>query len=123
VTTDGWVPPNAEADFPAVSVGTSTTWATSGAGTEGVFAGILPGTELPDQLPQHPECDGAGERMDDESSPLGSTATVVYSSCPDGVTVERVVQVTTTQLLWVQVRSDDRATANDVLDSVAVHGM
>jgi hypothetical protein len=31
--------------------------------------------------------------------------------------------VTTSQLLWVQVRSADRATANDVLDSVVVHGM
>jgi hypothetical protein len=123
-STRGWDPPNAEgaAEFPAVSVGTSPTWTTAGTGAEGVFAGILPGTELPEQLPQHPECGKAGERMDD-SSALGSSATVAYSSCPDGVTIERVVQVTTTQLLWVQVRSADRATANDVLDSVELHGM
>jgi len=40
-----------------------------------------------------------------------------------GVTVERVVQVAANRLLWVQVRSADQATANRVLDSVAVHGM
>ena len=27
------------------------------------------------------------------------------------------------RLLWVQVRSDDRATANQVLDSVETHGL
>lgn len=125
-STGGWLPPNADdgsVELPALSVGTSSTWATGGGGAEGVFAGLLPGTELPNPLPQHPECGDAGERMDDDNSPLGNSATVVYSSCPGGVTVERVVQVTTTQLLWVQVRSADRATANDVLDSVAVHGM
>jgi hypothetical protein len=126
-STRGWIPPNAadaSTELPAVSVGTSPTWATAGGAAEGVFAGLLPGTELPDQLPQHPDCATAGDRMDDDSSPLGSSAaTVVYSSCPDGFTVERVVQVTTSQLLWVQVRSTDRATANEVLDSVEVHGM
>jgi hypothetical protein len=83
---------------------------------------VLPGDELPDQLPQHPECADAGSRVADDG-PLGESATVVYSGCPDGYVVERVVQVTDDSLLWVQVRSDDRGTANQVLDDVAVHGM
>ena len=32
--------------------------------------------------------------------------------------IERAVQVTSTELLWVQVRGTDAATARDVLDSV-----
>ncbi len=32
------------------------------------------------------------------------------------------MQVATGQLLWVQVRSPDRPTANQVLDSVRVYG-
>ena len=49
--------------------------------------------------------------------------TVVYTGCPGGYTVERVVQVTENRLLWVQVRSGDRATANTVLDGVTTHGL
>jgi hypothetical protein len=48
--------------------------------------------------------------------------TVTYSACP-GVIVERVIHVATNRLLWVQVRSDDQATANAVLDSVQTHGL
>jgi hypothetical protein len=47
----------------------------------------------------------------------------VYADCPGGVTVERVVQVTANMLLWVQVRSHDRATANQVLDDVETYGI
>jgi hypothetical protein len=39
------------------------------------------------------------------------------------VIVERAIRVTTNRLLWIQVRSDDRATANRVLDGIATHGM
>ena len=52
------------------------------------------------------------------------SATVTYSDCPGGaVTVERVAQVSTNTLLWVQIRSDDRATANAILDDVQTHGL
>ena len=47
----------------------------------------------------------------------------MYTGCRGGVTIERVVQVATNRLLWVQVRSADRATANDVLESVATNGL
>jgi hypothetical protein len=39
------------------------------------------------------------------------------------VVIERVVQVTTNELLWIQVRSDDEATARDVLASVTTHNL
>jgi serine/threonine protein kinase len=121
VATDGWRPPGQDHDYPGLSAGSSADWAEDDTG-HGVFVGLLPGDELPAQLPQHPECGEAGIRVGDDS-PLGESATVVYSGCPGGYTVERVVQVTSDQLLWVQVRSADRATANRVLDDVGVHGM
>jgi len=122
VADDGWVPPNDEGAQPALSVGTSTGWRDAVSGGEGVFVGLLPGNELPVQLPQHPECTEASAPQDDRMDGDPSR-TVVYEGCPAGVTVERVVQVTTEQLLWVQVRSADRATAARVLDSVVAHGM
>jgi eukaryotic-like serine/threonine-protein kinase len=48
--------------------------------------------------------------------------TVTSSECRgSNVIIERAVQVTSTELLWVQVRGDDEATARDVLDSVRTH--
>jgi hypothetical protein len=60
--------------------------------------------------------------VDDETDE-GPSVTVVHTDCPGGVTVERVVQVSANRLLWVQIRSADRATANRVLDSVGTSGM
>ncbi len=119
-TTDGWRPLSAQRDYPALSVGTSARWTTDPDG-EGVFLGILAGTELPAQLPQHPECGTPQEPVTDSSAD-GAVVSVLYPDCPGGVTVERVVQVADNQLLWVQVRSGDTATANRVLDSVQTHG-
>ena len=127
IAADGWQPPNhtdpnAAADYPALSVGTSRDWTATDAAGEGVFLGILPGTELPTQVPRHPECAEAQDPVDDTVDGNASV-TVVYSSCPGGVTIERVVQVAENRLLWVQVRSADRATANAVLDAVQTHGI
>jgi hypothetical protein len=123
VATDGWRPSGASGEFAAISAGTDATWTDPTSTGQGVFVGLLPGDELPSQLPQHPECAEAGDRVGDTGT-FGPSATVFYTGCPDGsVTVERVVQVTEEQLMWVQVRSHDRATANSVLDDVAVHGM
>ncbi|QWF21973.1 serine/threonine protein kinase [Nocardioides sp. LMS-CY] len=122
VATDGWRPPGVDARFPALSVATGPDWADPGSSVEGVFLGVLPGDELPVQLPQHPECAEAGERVTD-SGGLGPSATVVHRDCPGGYVVERVVQVTDDQLLWVQVRSADRGAVNRVLDDVDAHGM
>ena len=50
--------------------------------------------------------------------------TVIFYGCP-GVEYlyERVVQVNQRQLLWVQIRSDDRGIANRVLESVETFGV
>jgi hypothetical protein len=122
VSRSGWQPPNGDgADFPAVAVGSVDDWRDPEVDGQGVFLGVLPGYELPEHLPQHPECAGADSAVSDSGDEPSTT--IVHSDCPTGVTVERVVQVAANRLLWVQVRSADRATANRVLDSVAVHGM
>ncbi len=117
--TDGWLPPGADTTYPALSVGTSADW--SSGGGQGVFAGILPATKLPSQVPGHPECASAEDPVDDDRDGDRSV-TVYFSGCPD-VTVERVVQVAGNRLLWVQVRATDRRTAVAVLDSVTTHGL
>jgi hypothetical protein len=123
VAREGWRPPNDRGRYAALSVGTAENWAAKDAGGEGVFLGILPGTELPTQVPQHPECRTAQSPVSDTGD-LGEWVQVVYTRCPDGLTtVERVVQVATNRLLWVQVRSEDVATANSVLDSVSTSGI
>ncbi len=115
---DGWIPPGTTDDQPAVAAGSRSAWRSSG---EGVFVGLLEGRALPTTMPQHPECDKAGQPYNDRQGG-DDLRTVVYTDCP-GVIVERVVQVNTDRLLWVQVRSDDRATANRVLDSVSTSGL
>jgi hypothetical protein len=48
--------------------------------------------------------------------------TLTSSKCRGSdIIIERAVQVTSTELLWVQVRGNDAATAHDVLDSVSTH--
>ena len=109
------------AEFPALSVGTSPKWTDVGSTAEGVFLGIMPGTELPPRLPQHPECDTKQTQVQGTFDGHPSR-TVLFTDCPGGVTVERVVQLAENRLLWVQVRSATRATANLVLDDVQARG-
>jgi hypothetical protein len=120
--TDGWRPPDAESTYPALSVGTSGSWSDEDSAGSGTFVALLPGSKLPAELPRHDECDTAGSPVRDTIDG-DSSLTVVYGDCPGGVVVERLVQVTADEQLWVQVRSEERATANDVLDGVATHGM
>ena len=119
--TGGWRPPNSADESPAaaVSVGTSPSWATD-ADAEGVFAGFLPGDELPDEVPQHPRCETAARSVRNDAT---SSITGVFTGCPGGgVIAERVVRVSQDQLLWIQIRSADRGTAYRVLDGVRVYG-
>jgi serine/threonine protein kinase len=120
--TRGWRAPNGDPPYAALSVGSGRDWTTSEHG-EGVFVSLLPGNEMPKELPQHPECGAEGST--DENTRDGVVySTRTYTDCPGGgVTVERVVKVTNSSLLWVQVRSDDRATAYRVLDDVRTHGL
>jgi eukaryotic-like serine/threonine-protein kinase len=116
---DGWRPPDTDATYPALSVGSSTDWETTGG--NGVFVGLLPGDRLPTAVPGHPEC-GASEDTIDDNRAGDPSRTVYYTGCPH-VTVERVVQVAANRLLWVQVRAGSRSTAVAVLDSVTIHGL
>ncbi|WP_300641297.1 hypothetical protein [Nocardioides sp.] len=81
----------------------------------------MPGTDLPERMPGHPECDSTAPPYSDAGTQ--PSRTVVHSGCPGGVTVERVVQVAADRVLWVQVRSPDTATANRILDSVTTRGI
>lgn len=118
VAGSGWTPPDDSAQ-PAISLGDSRRWETSG---QGVFVGLFPASKLPTQLPQHHGCTAGrpvtGSYRGDPSS------TVTYSGCAGAeVLVERVVQVAPDMLLWVQVRGHDSATVEDVLASVRTHGV
>lgn len=111
------------ATFDALSVGTRADWTDPDVAGQGAFLGILPGAGVPDLMPGHPECSDAQPAVIDEGGPgrLAST-TVVHEGCPGGYTVERVQQVSSNLLLWVQVRSADLATARQVLDTVETSG-
>jgi hypothetical protein len=120
--TTGWEAPNGDPPYAALSVGTRPGWTESSAG-EGVFVALLPSKVMPKELPHHPECTSQGATVEDDRGG-DQYATRTYAGCPGGgVVVERVALVTSSTLLWVQVRSDDRATANRVLDDVRTHGL
>jgi len=113
VGDEGWVPPDQDVSYPALRIGSA-----QGAG---VFLGVMPGDSLPTTLPGHPQCADARAGVRDRIN--GDQAlTVTHLDCPE-VIVERVVHVARNRLLWVQVRADDQAEANAVLDSVQTHGL
>ena len=58
--------PTSRGRYAALSAGTAEDWASDDSEAEGVFVGILPGTELPTQVPQHPECRRAESPVTDE---------------------------------------------------------
>jgi eukaryotic-like serine/threonine-protein kinase len=122
VSADGWEPPGDVGNFAGLSAGTAKGWQRTESGEEGVFVGIFPSERLPIQVPGHPECGQASAPIEDEvdGDPV---LTVFFSDCPGGAIVERVRQVTNSQLVWVQVRTQEQATANGILDSVELHGM
>ncbi|MBO0847229.1 MAG: serine/threonine protein kinase [Nocardioides sp.] len=116
VSLSGWMPPDSAFSQSALSVGDSGDWRTSG---QGVFVGLMPEDKLPKNLPQHPSCAHLGtSRSNTEGDP---TLTAVSTGCP-GVIIERAVRVSGNTLLWVQVRSDDAQTAEEVLSSVRTRG-
>ena len=118
-----WTPPHADADYDALAAGAKSGWNAEGSAASGVFIGLMPGTEIPEQMPGHPEC-GDPEQPNRSYVDADPAVTVGFPDCPGGaVVVERVVQVSQSQLLWVQVRSYDRRSANRVLDTITVSGM
>jgi eukaryotic-like serine/threonine-protein kinase len=124
VDPEQWTPVEGEQAQPSLASGSRAGWNSADDPSPGVFVGILAADKLPSRVPQHKECvDAPGGLIRDQRDGDGSM-TVFFSGCPGpDVMVERVVQVNSSQLLWVQVRSDERATANRVLDSVTVSGI
>ena len=84
VASDGWRPPaRPAAGTPRSRPGPRKDWASADSEDEGIFVGLLPGTELPTQVPQHPECRRAESAVTDVGD-LGPSVTVVYRNCPGG---------------------------------------
>lgn len=123
VDPDQWTPVQGAQEQPSIASGTSSGWNSDTDPAAGVFVGILEGEKLPTRVPQHPACEDAGALIEDQQDGDDSM-TVVFTGCPGpDVIVERVVQLTSNRLLWVQVRSTDRPTANRVLESVTTFGI
>jgi hypothetical protein len=122
VDPEQWVPTDGQQEQPAIATGSKPGWNTDADRGPGVFVGILASDKLPSRVPQHPACDTAGALIKDQQDDDDSM-TVFFSGCPGvDIMVERVIQLTSNRLLWVQVRSDDRGTANRVLESVDTVG-
>jgi hypothetical protein len=120
VSTLGWVPPDSSTNYPALSAGDGSDWSTEG---QGVFVGLMPQDKLPKRLPGHEGCHTVGKPV---AEPFRNdpARTVTSTGCPGaGVVIERAVQVTSTELMWIQVRGDDEATARDVLASVRTYNL
>jgi hypothetical protein len=118
--TGQWTPPDQDLQLPSLSLGTEAGWDRAGSDGEGVFVGVLPADDMPEQLPGHSECDTVLDPVSDVDG-QDPVLTQVATGCP-GVVVERVRQVADNRYLWIQVRSNDRSTAYDVLDQVAAPG-
>lgn len=112
----GWKPPK-QGHQAAISAGTSARWASDGG--DGVFVGLIASDKLPSAVPKHRECHAA-------EAPIAISATVMqrtFTGCPGGVVIERVEQVTSGLLLWVQVSAPTRAEAGTVLDTAHTIGL
>ncbi len=115
VETGQWTPPEQQQQLPALSAGTSGDWRTAAEG-QGVFVGVLAVGDMPEELPGHADCADVLEPLSDAQGD-DAVLTQVSTGCP-GVVVERVRQVAVDRYLWVQVRSEDRSTAYEVLEGV-----
>ena len=124
VDPEQWVPTDGELRQPAIASGSRPGWNTDDDPAPGVFVGVLASDKLPSRVPQHPSCEESSGAPIRDQQDGDESMTVFFSGCAGAeVTVERVIRVNASQLLWVQVRSDDRATANRVLDSVSTSGI
>ena len=122
VDPEQWTPIEGQQEQPSIATGSRPGWNTDDP-APGVFVGVLQGEKLPSRVPQHFDCETTGEQIKDQQD--GDASMTVFSKgCPGpDVMVERVIQLTSNRLLWVQVRSDDRGTANRVLESVTTYGL
>ncbi|SEB84291.1 Serine/threonine protein kinase [Nocardioides exalbidus] len=124
VDPEQWTPLDGKQEQPSIASGTRAGWSSVTDPAPGVFVGLLPGEKLPTRVPQHNDCTGDRVGPIRDTQDGDDSMTMTFTGCPGpDVTVERVVQVNSSQLLWIQIRSDDRATANRVLDSVQTFGV
>ena len=124
VDPEQWTPVEGEQTQPSLAAGTRAGWNSADDPSAGVFVGILAADKLPSRVPQHKECVDAPGGLIRDQRDGDASMTVFFSGCPGAdVMVERVIQVNSSQLLWVQVRSSERAVANQVLDSVTTSGI
>lgn len=121
VARKGWVPPeqpkHARRTYPALSVGSASRWTDVKGAGRGVFVAVLPSSELPGHLPNHPDC-GTGDQVRGKDPDGNDQATTRWTECPDGVVVEQATALDHGLLLWVQVRGDSVGQASQVLRSV-----
>jgi hypothetical protein len=123
VDPEPWTPIDGRSEQPSLASGSREGWNSSDAPAPGVFVGILPAEKLPSKVPSHPECGPSRGPVFDERNG-DDLMTVFFYDCPGlDVTIERVIRVNQNQLLWIQIRSDDRGVANRVLDSVTTFGV
>jgi hypothetical protein len=124
VDPEQWTPVEGDRRLPSLAAGAREGWNTDADPASGVFVGVLEGDKLPTKVPQHPACENASPRPVFDTHDGDRSMTVVFDGCPGAdITIERVIQVNENQLVWVQVRSAERATANRVLDSVQTFGI
>jgi hypothetical protein len=125
VDPEQWTPVEGRAEQSSLAAGTRSGWNSDDDPGEGVFIGILPSERLPSRVPGHPACQvQRGPYFDEIGADDDDAMTAYFSECPGVDTmVERVIRVNQNQLLWVQIRTDERATANRVLDSVRAAGV
>ena len=123
VDPERWTPMEGQQELPSLATGSKAGWNTDADPAVGVFVGMLAGEKLPSRVPGHPDCESSDGLVRDTRDGDASM-TVYFVGCPGPqFIVERVVQLTSNRLLWVQVRSDDRGTANRVLASVDTIGI
>ncbi len=123
VHPEQWVPPlDGQTEQPALATGSRPGWNSVDDPAPGVFVGLLQSEKLPARVPQHFACESNGQPIEDlQDGDLSKT--VFFEGCPGAdVIVERVVQLTSNRLLWIQVASDDERTASRVLESVTTYG-
>ena len=113
---DGWQPQGSTGLLPGLLVSDNNdAWANADAKVSGVFAGVLPPGKLPaaTSLPGPAGCTASREEINGDS-----TATAKYVGCPAGMTTYERVKQFGGQLVRIQVRAEDDAQAEKVLESV-----
>ncbi len=99
-------------------------WATEDGSGEGVFVALLPSTELPEQVPQHPECD---DRRPGRRRTARTATTRARSSTPTAPAAASSSSGSSwsppTPCCGSRSAATTAATANQVLDDVETHGI